>query len=128
MKYQRLDGVHSAIVGYTGGSEPNPTYDEIMDHTEAILVEFDPQETSYTTLLQEWTKMHKPIEAVVNQYRSVVWYLNDEQRSRAEKVVEEWKCRVPGLHTAVEKATTFYRAESYHQDYYLRTGQARFIR
>ena len=128
MKYQRLDGVHSVIVGYTGGSEPSPTYDEIMDHTEAILVEFDPQETSYTTLLQEWTKMHKPVEPTSNQYRSAVWYLNDEHRSLAQKVVAEGKSRIPAIQTSVEKATSFYRAESYHQDYYLRTGQARFIR
>jgi peptide methionine sulfoxide reductase MsrA len=98
-----------------------------------LLVEFDPSEATVATLLDEWTRLHKPNKEVVggkSQYRSFVAYLNETQRDIAEHIVEEWKNRLSStpLYTSVEAATRFYRAEDYHQDYYLRTGQARFIR
>jgi methionine-S-sulfoxide reductase len=133
LKYQRIDGVLRVVAGYSGGIESDPSYDNVKDHSEALLVEFDPSEATVATLLDEWTRLHKPNKEVVggkSQYRSFVAYLNETQRDIAEHIVEEWKNRLSStpLYTSVEAATRFYRAEDYHQDYYLRTGQARFIR
>lgn len=128
MKYQRIDGVAKVVAGYTGGHQPNPTYEEILDHTEALLIEFDPAEVTLGELLLAWTKMHKPLDPVGNQYRSVVWHLDEDQKDAAERTIREWQQRLGSdLHTTTEAATDFYKAESYHQDYYIRTGQARFV-
>ena len=129
LKYQRVDGVVRVVAGYSGGQQDNPTYEEIKDHTEALLVEFDPTQVTYEDLLIEWTKMHKPKKKVSNQYKSVVWYMNEEQEDIARSIVQGWNSqfRTEFLYCTVEAATSFYQAEEYHQDYYLRTGQARFI-
>jgi peptide methionine sulfoxide reductase MsrA len=96
-----------------------------------LWIEFDPNQVKLETLLYEWTRMHKATkEYSTNQYRSFVGYvLSDQQRTIADKVVKQWKerCLSP-LHTSVEPAGSFYQAEDHHQDYYIKTGQARFVR
>jgi peptide methionine sulfoxide reductase MsrA len=143
-----VDGVIRAIAGYAGGgksknsshkddddirgsSRPPPSYDDLQDFTEAIWVEFDPTVISYAQLLTEWTCLHKPTDdqSKVQRYKSVLWYLDVTQQRAAEQVVAQWKVSVDPLplYTAVLPVTTFYPAEDYHQDYYLLSGQARFI-
>lgn len=105
------------MVGYSGGITPNPTYKSIQDHTEALLVEFDPSEVSYEDLVLSWTQMHQPsYHRGKRQYRSAVWFVNEEQEEVAEQVVKDWRAssRSP-LYTDVEPATEFYRGEEYHQ-------------
>jgi peptide-methionine (S)-S-oxide reductase len=143
-----VDGVVRAIAGYAGGESrnkddicgrllppppppPPPSYDDLQDFTEAIWVEFDPTAITYAELLTEWTCLHKPTEdqSKHQRYKSVIWYLDGTQQRAAEQVVAQWKVSVDPLplYTAVLPVTTFYAAEDYHQDYYLLSGQARFI-
>ena len=106
------------MVGYTGGTGLDPTYRNIMDHTEAILVEFSPDLVSFETLLRAWSKMHSPVRATKCQYRSAVWYLDEKQRVIAEKVVAEMERKLGGkVFTRVESAKLFYKAEDYHQHF-----------
>ena len=132
--FQRMNGVVQAIAGYSGGKQLNPTYDKIMDHSEALWIEYDPTQTSLEELLRGWTKTHKPTQPVGRQYRSVVWYRSAKEQRVANEVVRLWrkeyeqKDATATLHTTVEPVTKFYQAESYHQDYYIRTGQAHFVR
>lgn len=144
LKFQRFDGVIQVDAGYSGGHHHHPTYDDIMDHSEALRIEYDPSQISLRELLHAWTKMHTPDKPVSRRYRSVVWYLGQEQRIVAEEVIQKWRNEYyynkakktvdegPSptiiLYTSVEPATEFYKAESSHQDYYIRTGQARFVR
>lgn len=113
-----------------GGKQPNPSYEEVFDYAEALWIEFDPCEVSCQQLLQAWKKMHSP-KTESRQYRSVIWYLTEDQKIAATKTVDEWKAELDPvqLFTSVESASglDFYRAEEHHQDYYLRTGQARFV-
>lgn len=105
-------------MGYSGGKQDNPTYRNIRDYTEALLVEFDPSLVTYEDLVIEWTRMHSPTGRRTCQYRSAVWYLSDEQKEVCEEVVEGLKA-VHGdhLNTSIEPATRFFRGEEYHQDF-----------
>ena len=111
-----MKGVARCVVGYSGGKRSNPTYRNIKDHTEALLVEFDPSEVDYEDLVISWTQMHNPCTKGKTQYRSAVWYLNKEQKETAQTIVKDWtsSTREP-LYTSVDRATSFYRAEEYHQ-------------
>ena len=105
-------------MGYTGGKTKDPTYKSIRDHTEALLVEFDPSFLSYEDLVIEWTRMHNPNYRSSIQYRSAVWYTSDEQREAADEVVRGWKSSSrEAIHTSVGPAKAFYRAEEYHQNF-----------
>lgn len=109
----------ASVVGYTGGKELNPTYRNMKDHTEAMWIEFDPAKVSYEDLLIEWSRMHSPVGYKTKcQYRSAVWYLNDEQRAAAEEVLAGMKAVARDtVYSDVEAATRFYRAEEYHQKF-----------
>lgn len=90
-----------------------------MDHTEALLVEFDPSIVSYDDLLIEWSRLHNPVHKDQKcQYRSAIWYLDDDQRGDAEEVLAGMKALSQGeVYTSVEEAKKFYRAEEYHQNF-----------
>lgn len=114
-------------MGYTGGVQANPTYRTMFDHTEALLVEFNPKVISYEDLLMEWSQMHAPLHPRCKpQYRSAVWYCNDSQRECAKRVVTHWQDAVSHnrdtLYTSIEPVTTFYQAEEYHQDFLVKRG------
>ena len=127
---RKLPGVISSTVGYTGGRVPNPTYEMVCSHTtgqaEAVEVVFDPTILSYEQFLGYFFRMHDPTTLnrqhndVGDQYRSAIFYTSEEQRVTAEKVKArvdksgKWKNPVV---TEITKATTFYPAEKYHQDY-----------
>jgi peptide-methionine (S)-S-oxide reductase len=115
-----MNGVARCIVGYTGGKTKDPTYRSMQDHTEALLVEYDPKVISHEDLVVSWTQMHHPNYPNSKcQYRSAVWYMNVKQREIAEEVVQQWKASQPrdALYTSIEPARSFFRAEDYHQSF-----------
>ena len=126
-----VPGVLDTDVGYTGGWQPNPTYDDTHDsksgHAEAVRITFDPSVLSYEDLLEHWFfRLHDPTTLnrqgndVGTQYRSAIFPQTPEQRTAAERVkarIEasgKWKRPIT---TSIEPAGTWYRAEGYHQDY-----------
>ena len=132
--FQRADGVLSTTVGYTGGRVDNPTYREVCSgltgHAEAVKVEYDPDVTDYETLAKLFFETHDPTQVggqgpdIGDQYRSVIYYADDDQKAIAEKligVLEELGYKVA---TTVEPAATFWPAEDYHQRYYDKTGKS----
>ena len=127
---RQVDGVLDVIVGYTGGNIDNPTYSLISSgltgHAEAVKIEFDPNVISYERLLKFFFTIHDP--TTINkqgndkgtQYRSAIFYLNDEQKNIAHNVVNQANnSRVfdGTIVTEVVEASKFYKAEEYHQDY-----------
>ena len=128
----KIKGVLSAKSGYTGGVTDHPTYKQVCTgktgHAEAIEVEFDPSLVSYETLAKLFFEIHDPTQFnrqgpdIGTQYRSAVFYTNDEQKMVAEKLIALLKTKGFNVVTSVEKAGTFWEAESYHQDYYEKNG------
>jgi len=129
---QKANGVISTTVGYTGGKVKNPTYKEVCTgrtgHAEAVEVEFDPTVTSYETLARlyfethDFTQINGQGPDIGEQYRSVIFYTNEEQKEVAEKLVKELTKKGYKVATSIEKAGEFYDAENYHQDYYSKSG------
>lgn len=105
-----MAGVDRCLVGYAGGVQPDPTYQNIQDFTEALWIEFDPTVTTYKQLLQVWLELHSPCP-MKRQYRSAIMYLNEEQRTVAQDF-----CNGRNF-VDVEPATKFYLGEEYHQNY-----------
>jgi peptide methionine sulfoxide reductase msrA/msrB len=128
--FRRLPGVASTLVGYSGGTTVNPSYEEVCTgktgHAEALRIEFDQAKISYEDLLRHFFRMHDPTQKdrqgndIGSQYRSVVFYQDGEQRNAAEAYISgltaSGKCKKP-IATEVVKAMPFYSAEDYHQDY-----------
>jgi peptide-methionine (S)-S-oxide reductase len=125
-----LNGVVATDVGYIGGSIPNPTYALVStgatNYAEAVEVVFDPQKISYEKILKffftihDSTQLNRQENDVGSQYRSAIFYLNEEQKNVAKSVIE--KANKSGVFkkpvvTTVEKAGKFYKAEANHQDY-----------
>ena len=129
---QKASGVNSVISGYIGGRNENPTYKEICSgttgHYEAVKVTFDPSRISFEELAKLFFEIHDPTQwnhqgpDVGEQYRSAVFYQNDEQKEITEKLIEILKEKGYRIVTEVKPATTFYKAEDYHQDYYEHKG------
>jgi peptide-methionine (S)-S-oxide reductase len=110
-------------VGYTGGEKRDPTYRNMMDHTEAMFIEFDPTIVTYDELVIEWSRIHMPSYNNKCQYRSAVWYLTGDQMEAAEEVVAGMKSAArKKLYTSVEPATKFYKGEEYHQHFMAKRG------
>lgn len=125
---KRAEGVISTKVGYTGGTVPNPTYKEVCTgttgHAEAVEIVFDPSKTSYETLARLFFETHDFTQVdgqgpdIGPQYRSEIFYLNDEQKDVAEKLIGILSEMGYKVATKVTPAGEFYSAEDYHQDYY----------
>jgi peptide-methionine (S)-S-oxide reductase len=108
-------------VGYAGGTLDAPTYHRLGDHAETIEIDYDPSAVSYDDLLGVFFSSHSPTRpAYSTQYRSAVFYRDDEERLAAERAIERLRDTVGAVHTAVEPFTRFWRAEDYHQKYRLR--------
>ncbi len=134
MEYQfkQAPGVIDAVVGYTGGHTQNPTYREVSSHTtghaEAIEVTYDPAVTNYEALAKFFFEIHDPAQVnrqgpdIGDQYRSEVFYLNDNQKQTAEKLIGVLEQKGYKVATQLEPASTFYPAEEYHRNYYRKTG------
>ena len=118
VEYQETNGVAQVIVGYTGGELPDPTYQNIKDATEAVLIEYDPEVISYETILDEWAKQHYPFMKQSTQYRSAIFVKNVEEKLVAEKLIADLGTSSDKqVYTDIEEAGAFYRAEEYHQDF-----------
>ncbi len=136
--FQRLNGVVKVVSGYSGGHVPNPSYEEVCSgksgYAEVCRVYFDPNKISYADLLRVFWKVHDPTTLdrqgndVGPQYRSVIFYNDDEQQKEAEFYKEQLdKSGAYGapIVTAIEPYKNFYAAEDYHQNYYNNnSGQA----
>lgn len=116
--FKKLGGVVNVVVGYTGGDSLNPSYQYMKDATEAILVEFNPEEISYIGILNVWANMHSPRQPPrKRQYRSAIFFRNDEQRVDAFTKIQTMEVRGPKVYSDIEPLSAFYRAEEYHQDF-----------
>jgi methionine-S-sulfoxide reductase len=127
---RKIEGVFKTEVGYAGGDFPNPTYEDVKEgttgHAEVLRVEFIPRLISYGALLDYFFRLHNPTQAnaqghdIGSQYRSVIFYFNEEQKNEAEKAkkrAEEsgrWNEKIV---TKIVEADKFWSAEEYHQDY-----------
>jgi peptide methionine sulfoxide reductase msrA/msrB len=130
---QKAPGVLSVTSGFTGGHVKNPSYREVCTgttgHAEAVKIIYNPSETSYETLLRLFLEIHDPTQVdrqgpdIGEQYRSEIFYLNDEQKKIAEKCLDLLRAKGYKITTAVTAASEFYTAETYHQDYYFRNGK-----
>ncbi len=131
--FDKLDGVLSTTSGYTAGHKTNPTYREVSagktGHTEAIKIVFEPDKISYAKLLKTYWKNIDPIAVnrqfcdYGSQYRSGIYFLNDAQETAARQSLQKLKRDKPfkqSIATEILPASTFYPAEDYHQDYYLK--------
>jgi len=129
--FEKVPGVISVTSGYTDGKTRNPSYEEVSSgrtgHAEAIEVKFDPAKVSYEKLLDVFWVNHDPTYADRqfcdhgSQYRSVIFFLNEDQRRLAESsrsALASNKQLKGEIVTQIAKADTFYPAEGYHQDYY----------
>lgn len=129
---QKVDGVISTTVGYIGGHKDSPTYKEVCTgntgHAEATEVVYDPSKVSYEELVRLFFETHDPTQVnrqgpdIGTQYRSEVFYLNDNQKEVAEKLIVLLENNGLNVATKVTKASTFWNAEDYHQDYYDNKG------
>jgi peptide-methionine (S)-S-oxide reductase len=133
--FQRLKGVEKVTSGYTGGHIKNPTYEEVCNkntgHAEALQIQFDPQQISFDELLEVFWKTHDPTTLnrqgndVGPQYRSAIFYHNDNQKQKAEKykkALNESGIFDAPIVTSIEPFTVFYPAENYHNNYYNRNS------
>lgn len=129
--FQQLDGVEKVTSGYSGGTVANPTYEEVCSkttgHAECLNIVYDPKKISFDELLEIFWQVHDP--TTLNrqgadagpQYRSVIFWHNEEQRAKASKYKAELDksgAFDKPIVTTLEKFTVFYPAEAYHQNYY----------
>ena len=131
-KFWQLPGVYTTAVGYSAGYTPNPTYREVCTgltgHNEVVLVVFDPKKVSYDTLLKTFWESHDPTQGmrqgndVGTQYRSGIYYFDEQQREAAERTRQAYqdqlmKSGYRRITTEIMPARDFYYAEDYHQQY-----------
>jgi peptide-methionine (S)-S-oxide reductase len=133
--FRQLDGVTGTRVGYAGGHRENPTYSDVCSHktghAEVVEVTYDDDEVSYEQLLDVFWRKHNPTHRnrqgwdFGDQYRSVVFVHDEEQRAIAEasKAREQGSYRKT-IATQIEPAPTFYEAEDYHQQYLEKRGRS----
>ncbi|MFR9534134.1 MAG: bifunctional methionine sulfoxide reductase B/A protein [Rikenellaceae bacterium] len=129
---QQIPGVLSVESGYIGGSVENPAYEEVKaqttGHAEAVEVTFDTEKVNFETLAKLFFEIHDPEQTdgqgpdLGDQYRSEIFYLTSEQKAIAEQLVKLLEQKGYKIATKITAASTFYRAEEYHQDYYALKG------
>lgn len=129
--FNDLRGVEKVVSGYAGGSVPNPTYRAVCTgmtgHAEVVQITFDPQAVSFRELLEVFFTIHDPTTLnrqgadVGTQYRSAIFYHDDEQKKIAEELIKDLNVQQiwdKPIVTQVEKLDKFYMAEDYHQEYF----------
>ncbi len=134
--FQQLEGVVKVTSGYSGGTVPNPTYEQVCTkttgHAECLNIMYDPKKISFDELLEIFWQTHDPTTLnrqgadVGTQYRSVVFYHNEEQRAKTAKYKAELDksgAFANPIVTTLEPFTVFYPAEEYHQNYYRNNGE-----
>jgi len=132
--FDEVPGVIETEAGYTGGHTDKPTYEQVCSHTsghaEAVKIDFDPDSVSYETLLRQFFRMHDPTTLnrqgpdVGDQYRSAVFYTDEQQKKAAQKIIEELnESEFNGkIVTSLEKSGKWWPAEAFHQKFTARTG------
>lgn len=131
--FVQVPGVISVTSGYIGGHADNPTYKQVCSgttgHLEAVEVVYDRARVDYETLAKLFFEIHDPTQAdgqgpdIGEQYKSAVFYFDDEQRRVAEKLIEVLQANGLDVVTELRPAARFWPAEDYHQDYYARAGK-----
>ena len=127
-KYGQLDGIYRTEVGYCGGNSPKTNYKEVCtgttNHAEAVKLEFDPKVISFEKIIKKFFEFHDP--TTINsqgpdfgtQYRSEIFYLNDEQKKTAQKIIDEENIKLSGrVVTKLSELKNYCTAEEYHQKY-----------
>jgi peptide methionine sulfoxide reductase msrA/msrB len=130
---QKAPGVISVTSGYTGGHVKNPSYKEVSSgrtgHAEAVKIIYDPKKTTYENLVKLFLEIHDPTQVgrqgpdIGEQYRSEIFYMNDQQKATADKYLNVLKSKGYKVATQLTAASEFYPAEDYHQDYYFNNGK-----
>ena len=132
--FDQVPGVVKTTVGYSGGHTENPSYEDVCTHTtghaEVVLIEFDPWQVSYKTLVMQFFRMHDPTQLnrqgpdIGDSYRTAIFYFDDEQKETAEDIkkltLDDFKQPIA---TEITVAGEFYPAEEYHQKYTEKTGR-----
>lgn len=137
--FQQLKGVESVVSGYSGGHVENPSYNQVSTgrtgHAEVCRIEYDPEQITYEELLEAFFEIHDPTTLnrqghdIGSQYRSVIFFHNEEQREAAERAKKRvdasgvWDNPVV---TEIVPFTKFFQAEDYHQDYFRRNPNQRY--
>ena len=127
-KYGQLDGIYRTEVGYCGGNSQNTNYREVCtgttNHAEAVKLEFDPKVITYEQIIKRFFEFHDPTTLnsqgpdFGTQYRSEIFYLNDEQKNIAQKIINEENLRLSGkVVTKLSELKNYCAAEEYHQKY-----------
>ena len=136
---QRIEGVLSVTSGYSGGSEPDPTYEEVCTgttgHAEVVQVAFDPSMISYEEILEIFWQAHDPTTLnrqgadMGTQYRSIILYGDDVQKAAAEKSKDKAQRKLQDpIVTEIKPLEKFFKAEDYHQNYYNTNTSAGYCR
>ncbi|MBH2000944.1 MAG: peptide-methionine (S)-S-oxide reductase MsrA [Moraxellaceae bacterium] len=128
--FLQLKGVDKVVSGYAGGIVQNPNYEQVCQgntqHAEVVLIDFDEQQISFIQLLNVFFATHDPTTLnrqgndIGTQYRSVIYYFNDEQRQQAEQMIQDLDDENLTIVTELSPAPIFYPAEEYHQNFYAR--------
>jgi len=129
--YKRMKGIESALPGYAGGQQPNPTYEQVCSgrtgYAEIVIIKFDPAIISYSTLLEVFFTVHDPTQLnrqgndIGTQYRSCIMPTNEEQERVAKESIQSFKdAFTDPIVTTIEPALNLVVAEVYHHDYYAR--------
>ena len=127
-KYGQLNGIYRTEVGYCGGNSPNTNYREVCtgttNHAEAVKLEFDPKIITYEQIIKKFFEFHDPTTLnsqgpdFGTQYRSEIFYLNEEQKNIAQKVIDEENLKLSGnVVTRLSELKNYCTAEEYHQKY-----------
>ena len=127
-KYGQLDGIYRTEVGYCGGNSPNTNYREVCtgttNHAEAVKLEFDPKVITYEQIIKRFFEFHDPTTLnsqgpdFGTQYRSEIFYLNDEQKNIAQKAIDDVNKKLSGkVVTKLSELKNYCTAEEYHQKY-----------
>jgi peptide methionine sulfoxide reductase msrA/msrB len=129
---QKAKGVVSTTVGYIGGNKQNPSYEEVCSHNtghaEAVEVYFNPEETNFEELTKLFFEIHDPTQVnrqgpdIGEQYRSEIYYLNEEQKEISQKLIAQLEAKGYKVATKLTAASAFFSGETYHQDYYKKKG------
>ena len=127
-KYGQLNGIYRTEVGYCGGNSPNTNYREVCtgttNHAEAVKLEFDPKVITYEQIIKKFFEFHDPTTLnsqgpdFGTQYRSEIFYLNDEQKIIAQKIIDDVNTKLSGkVVTKLSELKNYCTAEEYHQKY-----------
>ena len=128
--FLQLKGVEKVVSGYAGGHTEHPSYDDICrgdtNHAEVILIDYDETQISFVQLLDVFFTTHDPTTLnrqgndIGTQYRSVIYYFNDEQQQQAQHTIDALKAEGLNIVTELSPAPQFYPAEEYHQNFFAR--------